>query len=168
MVVVVWARHTLPVMHFEELDDLEALQRYVQEILISGPVPYLLFPFRLAVRPFLAPNAAAFAWALGPALMLALLHYWWVMRSDVAFEEASADASKKLADKLAAVRAGNWQGTKRQAKGRRAPFVLRPLGPAPIALLWKNLISAGQAFTLRVWVTLAAIAIGVVWGPVVS
>jgi hypothetical protein len=33
-----------------------------------------------------------------------------------------------------------------------------------VALLWKNLIGAGQAFTLRTWITLAAIAVGVSFG----
>jgi hypothetical protein len=44
-------------------------------------------------------------------------------------------------------------------KVKRAPFKLSARGPAPIALLWKNLISAGQAFTLRAWLLLAFIGI---------
>jgi hypothetical protein len=119
----------------------------------------LLYPFRLVVRPFLAPNALAFLYAVGPALGLMLLHYAWVVRSDVSFEEASVQASQKLAEKLAAVRAGNWHAVRKPPKSKRPPFKLGPIGPPAVALLWKNLISAGQAFTLRIWISLAVFAI---------
>jgi hypothetical protein len=158
--IFIWAKRSLPPMNFSPMEDLKALQEYVRQLLYSGPLPYLLFPFRLTVRPFLATDFLSFARAAIPALVLLVAHYWWVIRSDVAFEEASADASKKLAEKMASIRAGHWQGSQRKFKGKRAPFKLGPLGPAVTALLWKNLISAGQAFTLRVWVTLAAIGLG--------
>ena len=87
--------------------------------------------------------------------MLLLLHYAWVVRSNVAFEEASVQASQKLAEKLAAVRAGNWQAAQKKPRSKRPPFKLRPTGPPAVALLWKNLISAGQAFSLRIWISLA-------------
>jgi ABC-2 type transport system permease protein len=158
-VIGVWAKRTLPVLDLSNLD-IEAAQEYVRRLLVSGPMPYLLYPFRLVIRPFLAADALAFARALGPALLLLVLHYAWVIRADVAFEEASAEASKKLAEKIAAVRAGNWQASRAKVKRKRAPFTLRPTGPPAVALLWKNLISAGQAFTFRVWVMFAAVAIG--------
>jgi ABC-2 type transport system permease protein len=82
-------------------------------------------------------------------------HYCWVIRADVAFEEASVEASQKLAEKVAAVRAGKWGATGKQLKSKRAPFKLRPTGPPFVALLWKNLISAGSAFTARLWIILA-------------
>ncbi len=93
-------------------------------------------------------------------LALILLHYWWVVRSDVAFEEASVELSRNLAEKIAAIRAGgNWHSTAGKQKKRRPPFALRPAGIPAVAFLWKNLISAGQAFTLRTWLFLALFAI---------
>jgi ABC-2 type transport system permease protein len=47
----------------------------------------------------------------------------------------------------------------KQVKAKKAPFRLRPLGLQPIALLWKNLISAGQAFSPRVWIVISIFAI---------
>jgi hypothetical protein len=158
-VVVVWTRRALPPFDPSSFQDLDALKNYAQQVLTSGPVPYLLFPFRLVVRPYLATNAAGFFLALAPVVVLLLLHYAWVVRSDVAFEEASLEASKRLAVKVAAVRSGNWQAAQSKPKRRRAPFRLRPTGPPAVALLWKNLIGAGQAFTLRVWISLAIFAI---------
>ncbi len=157
--VVVWAWQTMPALDPSRLTDQQSIKEYFQQVLTSGPAPYLLYPFRLVVRPFLAPNALAFLYVLGPALGLVLLHYAWVVRSDVAFEEASVQASQKLAEKTAAIRAGNWQAARKQPKSKRPPFRLHPTGPPAVALLWKNLISAGQAFTLRIWISLAVFAI---------
>jgi hypothetical protein len=60
------------------------------------------------------------------------------------------EASRKFADKLAAARAGNRRGANGKLKPKRAPFTLHPGGSPVVALLWKNLISAGSAFTLRI------------------
>jgi hypothetical protein len=160
-VVILWAWRTFPSFSLGEWDPSQPLadvtmklQDYVHHLLIAGPLPYLLFPFRLVIRPYLAPDTHAFLLALVPALLILAAHYWWVLHSNVAFEEASVEASKKLAEKITAVRSGNWQAANKKLKGRRPPFVLRATGPRLVALLWKNLISAGQAFTLRTWIML--------------
>ena len=152
--VIIWSRLTLPPLDLERMADPKGLGNYAQQVLSAGPAPYLLYPFRLVVRPVLAPNALAFLHACGPALVLVLLQYVWVVRSNVAFEEASVQASQKLAEKLAAVRSGNWQAANRKPRSKHPPFALRPTGPPAVALLWKNLISAGQAFSLRIWIGL--------------
>ena len=154
--VILWAKRSLPDFDLSQIQDLKDVQDKIEVLLTSGPLPWLLYPFRLMVRPYLAPNAHAFLLALAPALALAAVHYWWVARADVAFEEASVEASRKIALKIAAIRSGNFQATHAGTKGRRAPFVLRGTGPPAVALLWKNLISAGQAFTPRLWIVLAA------------
>ena len=77
-----------------------------------------------------------------------LLHYLWVIYSDVAFEEASVEASQKLAARVAAVRAGNWAAAGKNQKARRAVVQTdSPTGPAATALFWKNLIGVGQVFS---------------------
>ena len=162
VVVIVWGWDTFPGFAPAQLgpsstpaDLMIQLQDYFHHLLVAGPVPYLLFPFRLVIRPYLAPNGHAFVIALMPALLILAVHYYWVIRSNVAFEEASVEASKKLAEKIAAVRSGNWQAASKKVKVRRPPFVLRPTGPPLVALVWKNIISAGQVFSLRTWITLA-------------
>src|SRR5205823_7560303 len=114
----------------------------------------------LVARPYLAPDASAFLAAFIPAAVLMLLHYWWVVRADVAFEEASVELSRKFAERIAAVRAGGaWHTAPKPKKRKSPPFTLRPSGVCAIAFLWKNLISAGQAFTLRTWIFLAMFAV---------
>jgi len=158
--VMFWAHQTLPPFDLSSAKDFDAVADYLKRLLEAGPVPYLLYPFRLVIKPYLAKDAAAFLAVLPATLAILLLHYLWVIRSDVAFEEASVEASRKIAEKVAAIRAGNWQGSRKPPKRRRSPFRLRPDGPAAVALLWKNLISAGQALNPRLGITLAAVAIG--------
>lgn len=157
--VGIWAVREMPELTSADLADFESIKDYAQQALVSGPLPYLLFPFRLVVRPYLAPDGLAFLVAVGPALLLLVAHYFWVIRSDVAFEEASVEVSQKLAEKIAAVRAGNWQAAGKKQKRKRPPFELRPTGPPLVALVWKNLINAGSAFTARTWIILAAVLI---------
>jgi hypothetical protein len=68
--VVVWSRQTMPDFDLSRFQDMQAVQDYAQQALTAGPLPYLLYPVRLVVRPYLAPNALAFLYALGPALVL--------------------------------------------------------------------------------------------------
>jgi hypothetical protein len=136
---------------------LNDLADYGRRVFTSGPMPWILYPFRILPRVFLAPDAAAFWSALWPALLLLAAHYAWVIRSDVAFEEASVDASRKLADRIHAARSGR-SGLK--LTPRRAPFNLARPGPRATALMWKNLILAGQAVRLRVGILLAAVLLG--------
>jgi ABC-2 type transport system permease protein len=88
------------------------------------------------------------------------------VRSYVAFEEASADASRKVAERVAAIRANRGRLAAPAKKKKRAPFELKPAGPRTIGFLWKNLIGAGQMFTPRLWlaVALPALILGVSFG----
>jgi ABC-2 type transport system permease protein len=162
--VIIWAKRTLPGLDGVDLSDTGALMDYGRRLLTSRPVLYLLYPFRLLTRVVLAPDASAFLHAIGPALLLVGLHYLWVIYSDVAFEEASVEASQKLAARIDAARAGNWQAAAKNRKGMRPLFRLGATGPPAVALLWKNLISAGHAFTWRIWIALTVLAVGVYFG----
>ncbi|HSY18881.1 MAG TPA: putative ABC exporter domain-containing protein [Candidatus Acidoferrales bacterium] len=158
-VVWLWVRRTLPAPTTADTADFKAFADYAQQVLNTGPALYLLYPFHLLARPFLAPDATAFLMVIGPALLLLVLHYIWVAGSDVAFEEASLEASQKLAVRLAAVRSGNWQAAGKTLKPKRAWFKLTPAGPAAVALLWKNLIGVGRIFTPRLWIFVAVILV---------
>ena len=132
----------------------DSLWPWLGAVLSAGVTPHLLYPFRLVVMPLLAPDAAAFLHALGPALGIMIVHYFIILRADVAFEEASVAYSQKIAARLA-----NFQeqrsGRIKPKKARRAPFPLAPTGLASVAFLWKNLILAGNIFTLRTFLLLA-------------
>jgi hypothetical protein len=103
------------------------------------------------VAPYFAPDLGKFLLAIGPAVAIIALHYWCVTTSNVAFEEASIERSRKDADRITAVRSGNWRAIKKPKKAARAPFVLSPIGNPAIAVFWKNLISVGHGVSKRVF-----------------
>lgn len=105
------------------------------------PVPHaLLVPFRAVIGPLVAHSAADWRRAMGPALLLLVLHYVWVIRADTAFEEAAVEASLRRA-RLAAERGGPG-GTPRLAHRRLPPLLrLAPVGWPAGAILWKNLLA---------------------------
>jgi len=157
--VWLWAKNTFPTPDHFDATDINSTLDYLGKILTTGPALYLLYPFRLLVRPFFASDAPEFFAVLAPALLLFLLHYLWVIFSDVAFEEASLAASQKMAARVAAVRAGNWMGAGKNQKARRAWFKLAPTGPAFMALLWKNLLGMGRGVPMRLWIMIAVVLV---------
>ncbi len=157
--VWLWAKNTFPTPDHFDATDINSTLDYLGKILTTGPALYLLYPFRLLVRPFFASDAPEFFAVLAPALLLFLLHYLWVIFSDVAFEEASLVASQKMAARVAAVRAGNWAGAGKNQKARRAWFKLAPTGPAFMALLWKNLLGMGRGVPMRLWIMIAVVLV---------
>ena len=87
--LVAWRHYAPAPPALPTLRNAGALSAYVESVLLVGPAPWLLLPFRVMVRPYFAADWPAFAHALWPALGLLVLHYWWVVRADVSFEEAS-------------------------------------------------------------------------------
>lgn len=147
-----------------DLDDGHALLRYASGVLATPPLAWVLAPFKWAAAPLFAFDARMLLRALPPALLLLLLHYVWVVRSDAAFEDASIDAARRKAARLADVRAGKSPFGRRPGKPRNAPFRLAAQGPAPVAFLWKGLIAMGSFFRLRTWlIACAAIVAGGLW-----
>jgi ABC-2 type transport system permease protein len=158
--VYLWVRATLPAFPAGlGAPDLKRITDYGRQVLQAGPIPWLLLPFRLVVAPYFAADMGQFLRAIGPALAIIGLHYWWVTRSNVAFEEASLERSRRDAERIAAVRSGNWRALKMPKKAARPPFALSPVGNPAVAVLWKNLVSSGQYVTMRVWILLIWCAI---------
>jgi len=134
-----------------------ALLDYARQQVGQPPLQWLLLPFALVTRPYFAPDPGSFFLALGPALLLVLAHYYWVIRADVAFEEGSLELAAKRAKLVAAARDGRWAaGRGAPTKPRPEPFRLGAHGWAPLAFLWKNLIALGPFFCLRTWLIACA------------
>jgi ABC-2 type transport system permease protein len=118
---------------------LAALARAAERPVLHG----LLAPFTLMVRPLTAPTLSAWLASLGPALLLLVLHYVWVVRADTAFEEAAAEASMERAQQLGT--RGAAARTPRLAH-RQVPRLLplAPTGWPAGAILWKNLLAVAR------------------------
>jgi hypothetical protein len=123
----------------------------------ATPVPrILLAPFRAMIRPLAARSFGEWTQAMGPAVLLLVLHYVWVIRADTAFEEAAAEASLRRARQ----RAGRGGSETPRLVHRRLPRYLRlaPLGWSGGAILWKNLLAVARMRRTRNAVVAFAVA----------
>jgi ABC-2 type transport system permease protein len=104
------------------------------------------YPFRLMVRPLAARTLTEWVAALWPALIVLLLHYMWVVRSDSAFEETAAELSLQRARAL-------YQNTTRSRAGgygiSRPVLRLGTSGWPAGAILWKNLVAVTRTRRVR-------------------
>jgi putative ABC exporter len=114
------------------------------------PVPNALtYPFRIMVRPLAADSVTSWLGALWPALILLVLHYIWVIRSDTAFEEAAAEVSLRRARALAEHGATRNAGPSGSRKAMAPLFRLAPIGWPAGAILWKNLVAVTRTRRMR-------------------
>jgi ABC-2 type transport system permease protein len=134
------------------LESGEGLMAELLRIATSGAAGVVLWPFRALVRLPLSSTSPEFWQALPPVLLMVALNYVWVLRSDAAFEEASAAHAEK--------RAGERTAQKPVARGSTAtPFRLALEGPPETAILWKNLILLGRYLSLRTLLRLIPLVI---------
>ncbi len=117
----------------------------------------VLFPIRIALAPAFAHSPAGWAGAMWPALVLAALQLWWVLRTDAAFEEAAVEASLQRARRIEMLRS---RGVARviEPKRIRRTLPLAPTGFPLVAIVWKNvlcLVRAGQLASLAALVVSA-------------
>lgn len=161
---VAWMKTRLESPTAADLDSAQAFLAYASGLLATPPLAWVLVPFKWIVAPLFSADAAAFARAAPGALAMLLLHYAWVVRSDTAFEDASIDASRRHADRVARLRAGKSAFDRRPTRPRPVPFALAPQGWVPLAFLWKNLIALGPLYRLRTWLVACAVVVaGGLW-----
>ncbi len=117
-------------------------------------VAVVLLPARLLVRPLVTPDLVEWIQAMLPALAVLGLHYFWVVRSDAAFEESAAAAALTRGRRGPGTRAPKFTA-------RRVPPLSQTGWPAG-ALLWKNLAAVVRTGRARGAVIGFAVAIVVI------
>ncbi len=127
---------------------------------MRAPLPWLLALPKLVVAPYFAGTATAFLVALGPALLVLAAHYFWVVHTEVSFEEASIARAEKRAARKRAVQKGDWRGQGAARKAQRQAFTLQAHGRPEAAFLWKNLLSASALFRPNVAIGLFVVVLG--------
>ena len=131
--------------------DVGQLRQWIDGIVATAPLSWLLAPFRWVVGPMFATDTAAFLHALPAALAMLLLHYAWAVRAQVSFEDAAIVHARKRAERVAALREGRM-GRRMPMKPRSEPFRLSGRGDhAWFAFLWKGLVAMGPLYRLRTW-----------------
>ncbi|MEI7821559.1 MAG: putative ABC exporter domain-containing protein [Verrucomicrobiota bacterium] len=136
---------------------------YIVQVLQTGPLHYVLAPFKLVVAPNFAHDAMTFLRALLPAFGIMALHFIWVVRADVSFEDASIEAAKKRAAFLAARGRGELRARGKSDKARTPLWRLHPTGFAPFAFVWKSLLKSGGRRTLGRWAIFFALLAAGAW-----
>jgi hypothetical protein len=127
----------------------------LRSLLSTGMPSAVLWPFRAVVRLPLSATPGDFWKALPWALGILALNYQWVLRSDAAFEEASAE----FAEKLARIRTKGLQPRARKAQSTATPFHLAVEGRPEMAVFWKNLIMVGRYVSLKTLLRLAPLIV---------
>jgi ABC-2 type transport system permease protein len=108
---------------------------------LGRPLLTVLYPLRLLVAPLFAPTAQAFLTALPAALALLVLHYVWVVGTNVRFEDATIEGADRRAAERDRRRRGNLPAPPGEKRRRIVPFHLAPVGRPEIAIAWKNLVA---------------------------
>ena len=143
--------------HWAQLSDLccgRAFWPYLEETLRQPAAAVVLLPFQLLMAPVGATSIGDWATAMVPAVGLLLIHYLWVMRSEVAFEEAALRASAETVDRLAKLR-GEKKLLPKKA-GRTLP--LKATGWPGTAIIWKNVIAISRgAFSRSFFIVVIAL-----------
>jgi len=122
-----------------------AFAHWLTDRLYSPPLLFVLAPFRWLAAPLVSANSGWWL-SLLPVLALLVLHYLWVLRANIAFEEASIDAAAKRARQAQNMREGKWPWSKGRRKASNEPFALAAKGTPALAFLWSGLIGAGGGF----------------------
>jgi ABC-2 type transport system permease protein len=150
LIGVVWSiADALPQVAANAGGDLRQLLAALVEV-AQRPLPSALtYPFRIMIRPLAAHHVGEWLAALWPALILLVLHYVWVVRSDSAFEEAAAEVSLRRAQALAERRAGHSERQHTSGNTMAPLFRLNPEGWPAGAILWKNLVAVTRTRRVR-------------------
>jgi hypothetical protein len=162
--LVQWTKHNAPTPLVSELADIDGLKQYAMRLLETPPLSLLLLPAKLIIAPALANTWTVFLLALCPAILIALIHYLWVLKSEVAFEEASLVKAEKRAAKVAAMRAGKFRLGESKQKAAKEPFSLDRVRRPEIAFLWKNLLATAPYLRWRAaWISVLVVVLLCKW-----
>ncbi len=136
--------------HIDLINDFD---RWISATLNEGLLGSLLWPFSFFARPFFARELLPFLAALAPIVLILALHYLWVVRLNVAFEERALAHAERQTQRLNDLRrTGMLRVGSARTAGRRPPFNLSRARWPEFAFLWKNLLSTTRPwFTPRIW-----------------
>jgi hypothetical protein len=162
--LIAWVAAHVHAPRAEDLVDGAAFAAWLRPILETPPAGAVLAPFRWLVAPLFSGGSPGWGRTLLPAFALLALHYLWVVRSHVAFEEASIDRAQKRAQRAQAFREGRPAFRLSGNTAGKPAFALAPRGPATVAFLWQGLIGAGPAGRPRNALLLVAVIAVVVFG----
>jgi hypothetical protein len=139
---------------------LEAVSA-ARALIETAPAKYVLWPVHSIVAPVFAKTVPEWTAALPSTFLVLLLHIWWVVRTDAAFEEAAIAASQERVRRIEAWKSRRYSAP-RPEEISRSGFVMPTTGHPAIAIVWKNLLCLRRTMQFRVF--LAPLLMAVTWG----
>ena len=134
-------------------------------VLHRGVLGVVTWPFAALVGPAVSRDLATFAARLPAALLVLAVHYVWLIRSSIAFEEVAVESAERMATRIAAWRSGRRPppiaGPAKPT--RRALTRLRETGSPARAIAWKNIQSEWRGSGVRLPVIIVIGLIVVAW-----
>ncbi len=145
------------------VDRMMAGRVAIQSMLNDPVVHALVWPIRAATAPAFARDGSGWAVAMPGALLLLVLHYFWILRDPQPFEELAVGSSARFAERVARQRRGE---TLTGLKTGRLRWDLGFSGHPAMALVWKNVTASVRTFRPRslVLAILIVIIIAVISG----
>jgi ABC-2 type transport system permease protein len=131
-------------------------------VLAKRPASIGLLPFHLVVAPTFARSVSDWEQLILPALVVCLLHPWWVLRTDAAFEDAAIVASAARVKKLEAMRSRRSAVAVGTSRPATSTLRLAAQGHPAMAIVWKNMLCLRRTAQLRLFIgpTVMALALG--------
>ena len=134
-------------------------------VLHHGVLGVVTWPFAALVGPAVSHDLATFAARLPAALLVLAVHYVWLIRSSIAFEEVAVESAERMATRIAAWRSGRRPppvaGPAKPT--RRALTRLRETGSPARAIAWKNIQAEWRGSGVRLPVIIVIGLIVVAW-----
>ena len=113
--------------------------------LLRQPIPNaLLAPFRVLLAPTFAHTIGEWMPSFGIVLVAMLLHYVWVLRTELAFEDAAVEASAARAKRIEALKARRTGNVRPVRAGNRTWIPLAASGHPAMAIVWKNMLALSR------------------------
>ena len=130
-------------------------------LLDERPASIVLWPVHALVAPVFAMSRAEWMAAIPMAFVILLLHAFWVIRTDAAFEESAIAASYERVRRIDAWRSRRLSAPRPENVSRRG-FGLPRWGHPAVAIVWKNFLCLRRTTQFRVFI--APLVMATVWG----
>jgi hypothetical protein len=156
-----WTWYGIRAPNANDFASFSAVVDYLQAVLNRGALPWILLPVKAIIQPLFATDLFSLLLAVGPAMLVYVAHYLWILTTEVSFEEASIARAEKRAAKVAQLRQGRYRASRSAPKARSAPFALSNAKRVELAFLWKNLLSTASYLRPRTAIISAGVIIAI-------
>jgi hypothetical protein len=140
-------------------DDVGGFFLALTNVLGRAPASWGLYPFHLVVAPSFAMTFGEWARTIPFAIAIMAAHLWWVLRADVAFEDAAIEASAERARRREASRSRRGVGVVANPKRPTKSIALAASGHPALAIVWKNLLCLRRTAQFRLLVGPVAMSV---------